>query len=88
MRRSGTRFVRRSLGLCLALTGAAVATVGSTSTTSFQDIADLTGARTFQENRWTARLVEVPQGSSHGQNREDGPTSKSELALALAVQTA
>jgi spore germination cell wall hydrolase CwlJ-like protein len=60
----------------------------TTNTVSLQDIAELTGAKTGQENRWLARLVEVPRGSDFSQSSLEEEASQSGLSLTMAVQTA
>ncbi len=73
---------------------AAAAVIATTSTVSLQDIADMTGANVEGGQRWVARLVSVPEGSTHakvedrlGQSDEE-QVSKGIIASSVAVRTA
>ncbi len=88
MRTIGTRLSGGSMGFCLALGLAGAATVVTTNTISLQDIAELTGAKTHQDNRWLAHLVEIPRGSDYLQSAAGDETSQSGISRAMAVQTA
>ena len=87
MRTTGTRLLGGSLGICMAVGLASAANLVATSTTSLQDIVDLTGARTGEQNRWLAHLVEVPRGSEFTQSSLEEEARRSGISLTMAVQT-
>ena len=88
MRTFGTRLLGRALGSGFAICLATVANIASVSPTSLQDIADLTGARTEGENRWLARLVEIPTGTAFQQTGSKDESPELAMSHAMAVQTA
>jgi len=87
MRTTGTRLLGGSLGFCIAVGLASTATMVTSSSISLQDIAELTGTKTQQQNRWLAHLVEVPRGSDFIQSSLEEEASQSGLSLTMAVQT-
>ena len=87
MRTTGTRLIGGALGLCVAVGLGSAANMIATSTTSLQDIVDLTGAKTHDENRWLAHLVEVPRGSEFTQSSQEDEAQRTGLSLTVAVQT-
>ncbi|MEP0942727.1 MAG: cell wall hydrolase [Rhizobiaceae bacterium] len=88
MRTFGTRLLGGALGSGFAICLATVANITAVSPTSLQDIADLTGAKTHGENRWLARLVEIPTGADFQQADGEDGTRKLAMSHAMAVQTA
>jgi len=68
---------------------AAAVCVGTASTVSLQDIAELTGANTSSDSRWLARLVSVPKGSQHFRaDKRLSAYSDFQVQTAMAVKTA
>ncbi len=63
--------------------------IGTASTISLQDIAELTGTDTSAESRWLTHLVSVPSGSEHFKADDRlSAYSDYEVSKAIAVQTA
>lgn len=81
---------RRRLGngACATVIAAAVC-IGTASTVSLQDIAELTGADPSSDSRWLTRLVSVPKGSQHFKaDKRLSAYSDFQIQEAMAVKTA
>ncbi len=97
-------FVMRSLNLAGGLTDsgrrrlnqyayatlvASAVCIGTASTVSLQDIAELTGTDTPEGSRWLTHLISVPSGSEHFKADDRlSAYSSYEVSEAMAVQTA
>ncbi len=88
MRTFGTRLVGATIAFCAAICLSLIAILSTTSPTSLQDIAELTGAKTEQKNRWLTHLVNIPKGSDHAMSGEADKSEKRIVHHAMAVQTA
>ncbi|MEP1209170.1 MAG: cell wall hydrolase [Rhizobiaceae bacterium] len=72
----------------MALGLASTANLVTGSSTALQDIAELTGAKTQQQNRWMARLVEIPLGADFVASGSEKGAAPTDVSLTMAVKTA
>ena len=87
MRTIGTRLLGGAMGSGFAICLATFANIAAVDRLSFQDIADLTGAKTHGENRWLAHLVDIPTGTEFQEAVDKADSPKLVMSHAMAVKT-